>query len=214
MPEVGMEGQLKLKNAKVLLIGTGGLGAPLGLYLAAAGVGRLGLWISMSWISRIFSGKSLLARAMSANQERSGTGAAVESEPGHSDRCVRNKTDQRECAGTFQGFRHHRGWHRQFPDALSGQRCVHPCSASQTFTARFFVLKDRRRCSACRGAVLPLPLSGTASAGAGAILRRGRRARRVAGHRRLDPGDGNDQIDSWTWREPGRALVALRCAWT
>jgi sulfur-carrier protein adenylyltransferase/sulfurtransferase len=43
MPEVGMEGQLKLKNAKVVLIGTGGLGAPLGLYLAAAGVGRIGL---------------------------------------------------------------------------------------------------------------------------------------------------------------------------
>jgi len=43
MPEVGMEGQLKLKNAKVLLIGTGGLGAPLGLYLAAAGIGKLGL---------------------------------------------------------------------------------------------------------------------------------------------------------------------------
>jgi adenylyltransferase/sulfurtransferase len=43
MPEVGMEGQLKLKKAKVLLIGTGGLGAPLGLYLAAAGVGKLGL---------------------------------------------------------------------------------------------------------------------------------------------------------------------------
>jgi sulfur-carrier protein adenylyltransferase/sulfurtransferase len=43
MPEVGMEGQLKIKGAKVLCIGTGGLGAPLGLYLAAAGVGRLGL---------------------------------------------------------------------------------------------------------------------------------------------------------------------------
>ena len=38
-----MEGQLKLKQAKVLLVGTGGLGAPLGLYLAAAGVGRIGL---------------------------------------------------------------------------------------------------------------------------------------------------------------------------
>jgi molybdopterin/thiamine biosynthesis adenylyltransferase/rhodanese-related sulfurtransferase len=43
MPEVAMDGQLKLKQAKVLLIGAGGLGAPLGLYLAAAGVGRIGL---------------------------------------------------------------------------------------------------------------------------------------------------------------------------
>lgn len=43
LPEVGMEGQLKLKAAKVALIGAGGLGAPLGLYLAAAGVGRIGI---------------------------------------------------------------------------------------------------------------------------------------------------------------------------
>lgn len=43
MPEVGMEGQLKLKQASVLLVGAGGLGAPLGLYLAAAGIGRIGL---------------------------------------------------------------------------------------------------------------------------------------------------------------------------
>lgn len=43
MPEVGIEGQRKLKAASVLMIGTGGLGAPLGMYLAAAGVGRLGI---------------------------------------------------------------------------------------------------------------------------------------------------------------------------
>src|SRR5947209_7480205 len=43
MPEVGIEGQKRLKAASVLLIGAGGLGSPLGLYLAAAGVGRIGL---------------------------------------------------------------------------------------------------------------------------------------------------------------------------
>ena len=43
LPEVTLEGQKKLKNASVLIIGTGGLGAPVSMYLAAAGVGKIGL---------------------------------------------------------------------------------------------------------------------------------------------------------------------------
>ena len=43
IPEVGLEGQRKLKSASVLLVGTGGLGSPLALYLAAAGIGRIGI---------------------------------------------------------------------------------------------------------------------------------------------------------------------------
>lgn len=43
IPEVGLEGQRKLKNSSVLIVGTGGLGSPVALYLAAAGIGRIGL---------------------------------------------------------------------------------------------------------------------------------------------------------------------------
>jgi sulfur-carrier protein adenylyltransferase/sulfurtransferase len=52
LPEVGVEGQTRLKNAKVLLVGAGGLGAPLGLYLAARRAWAVSAsWISIPWIS-------------------------------------------------------------------------------------------------------------------------------------------------------------------
>ena len=43
LPEFGLEGQKKLKQSSVLVVGTGGLGSPVSMYLAAAGVGRIGL---------------------------------------------------------------------------------------------------------------------------------------------------------------------------
>src|SRR5437763_96390 len=70
MPEVGMEGQLKLKSAKVLLIGTGGLGAPLGLYLAEGGVlgilpGTIGLIQATETVKLILGiGEPLVGRLL------------------------------------------------------------------------------------------------------------------------------------------------------
>jgi hypothetical protein len=62
MPEVGMDGQRKLKAASVLLIGSGGLGSPLGLYLAAAGSAGLAWWISTWWTTAICNVKCCTAR--------------------------------------------------------------------------------------------------------------------------------------------------------
>src|SRR5437660_5102011 len=67
LPEVGMDGQLKLLEAKVLLLGAGGLGSPAALYLAAAGVGTLGI------VDNDEVDLSNLQRQVIHNSERIGT---------------------------------------------------------------------------------------------------------------------------------------------
>ncbi len=67
LPEVGVNGQLKMLNAKVLLVGAGGLGAPTALYLAAAGIGTLGL------VDDDVVDASNLQRQVIHNTERIGT---------------------------------------------------------------------------------------------------------------------------------------------
>ena len=54
LPEVGIAGQRKLKSSSALIVGAGGLGSPVALYLAAAGVGHLGL-VDSGVIKRIFT---------------------------------------------------------------------------------------------------------------------------------------------------------------
>ena len=76
MPEVGIEGQKRLKGARVLLVGTGGLGAPVGMYLAAAGVGRIGLVdfdvVDASNLQRqvVFSTEEIGRKKLEATRER------------------------------------------------------------------------------------------------------------------------------------------------
>lgn len=67
LKEVGVKGQKKLLNAKVLIIGAGGLGSPAALYLAAAGVGTIGIADADEVDLSIFSDRSSIQLQMSAN---------------------------------------------------------------------------------------------------------------------------------------------------
>ena len=132
MPEVGMDGQLKIKQAKVLCIGTGGLGAPLGLYLAAAGVGRLGLVDfdvvdSTNLQRQVLFGTSDVGKPKIRGRRES----PARSESRHPHRHFRNAADQRKRPGTFQGLRHHRGRHGQLSHALSGERRLRAAGQAQ-----------------------------------------------------------------------------------
>src|SRR5881275_1228895 len=76
IPDVGMDGQKRLKNAKVLVIGAGGLGSPALLYLAAAGVGTLGVIdfdvVDESNLQRqVIHGQSDIGRSKAASAQES-----------------------------------------------------------------------------------------------------------------------------------------------
>ena len=153
MPEVGMDGQLKLKQAKVLCIGTGGLGAPLGLYLAAAGVGRIGLVdfdvVDSSNLQRqVLFGTSDVGRPKFEPPQR----IACESESGHRDRHVRDASDERQRA------RHHSRTTTSSSTARTISRRAFwsttraCCSANRMCTARFSASRDRPRFSDTRTA--------------------------------------------------------------
>ena len=118
-----MDGQKQLKAASVLLIGAGGLGSPLGLYLAAAGVGRLGLVdfdvVDFSNLQRqVLHGTADVGRPKlhSAKDKLQAINPEVQA------RSLRNAPDVRQRARHLQAVRHHHRRHRQFPDALPGQR--------------------------------------------------------------------------------------------
>ena len=189
LPEVGIEGQQKLKAARVLCVGTGGLGSPLALYLAAAGIGTLGLVdfdvVDASNLQRqiIHStrdvGRSKLDSAAEKLLALNPTLNVVK----HDDHA-----HQRQRSRYPQGLRRRRRRHRQLSHALPGQRRLRAAGQAECLRIDFPVRGPGQRLCYARRAVLPLPLSGAATARHGAQLRRGRRARHSARPGRRHPG--------------------------
>ena len=123
LPEVGMEGQLKLKNAKVLMVGAGGLGAPLGLYLAASGVGRVGI-VDFDVVDYTNLQRQVIHGTKDVGRKKldSAADSMLDINPYMHGRQVRHRHHQRERPRHHQGLRHGSRWHRQLPHALPDQR--------------------------------------------------------------------------------------------
>ena len=123
LPEVGVEGQAKLLDSKVLLLGAGGLGSPAALYLAAAGVGTLGI-VDMDEVDA-----SNLQRQILHNVDRIGERKVdsakktlTAAEPRRERGRLRHPPVGRQRARHHRRLRRHRRRRRQLPEPLPAER--------------------------------------------------------------------------------------------
>ena len=191
-----MEGQKRLKAAKVLCIGTGGLGSPLSLYLAAAGVGTLGLVdFDVVDVSNLQRQIIHFTERRRPAQDRQRRGEAQGDQPRPDDRPPRARGRQLQRARDVRRLRRDRRRHRQLSHPLPGQRRVRPAGQAQRLRLDLPVRRPGDRLLPAARAVLPLPLPRAAAARPRAQLRRGGRAGHPAGLDRRRPGDRDGQAD-------------------
>ena len=214
IPEVGEEGQQRLLESRVLLIGAGGLGSPASLYLAAAGVGRLGI------IDPDVVDDSNLQRQIVHSTERLGEpkvdSAKRTIEALNPDVEVVPFRERLDSENIERILAH--GWDvivdgtDNFPtrylvnDASVWHDIPVVHGSIYRFEGQATVFHPGN------GPVLPLPLPLAAAARACAELRRGRRARRPPRHRRLAPGERGAQAPARRRRDARGPPAALRRA--
>ena len=182
IPEVGEEGQLRLSQSRVLLIGAGGLGSPASLYLAAAGVGTLGI------VDDDVVDETNLQRQIVHSTERLGESKAESAKrtiealnPGRHRQGLQGAPDVRERRShPRRRLGRDRRRRRQLPDALPPERRVGLAQDSGRPRLDLPLRGPGHGLQAARGPLLPLPVPAAAAARAGAELRRGRRAGRAS----------------------------------
>ncbi len=123
LPEVGEEGQRKLKAARVLCVGAGGLGSPLALYLAAAGVGTLGL-VDFDVVDASNLQRQIIHSTADIGRKKLDSAEEKLKALNPDVNVVKHDTllIQRQRARHPEGLRRHRRRHGQLPHALSGER--------------------------------------------------------------------------------------------
>ena len=213
LPEVGMEGQRRLKAARVLCVGTGGLGSPLAFYLAAAGIGTLGLVdfdvVDASNLQRqiIHSTKDIGRKKLdSAEEKLTALNPALN--------VVKHDTmlSSANALDILKDYDIVADGTDNFPTRyLVNDACV--LLGKPNVYGSIFRFEGQASVFATEaGPVLSLPLSRAAAARPGAQLRRGRRAGHSARPGRRDPGHRSHQAHSRQGRAADRPPAAGRRA--
>ena len=204
-------GRSASRPSSVLLIGAGGLGSPLGLYLAAAGVGRIGLVdfdvVDFSNLQRqVLHGTPDVGRPKlhSARDRLQAINPEV-----RVDLYETHLTSANALEDPRALRRRHRR-HRQLPDALPRQRRLRAAEEAERLRQHLPLRRPGVGVLPRPRPVLSLSLPGAAAAGRSAELRRGRRAGHPAGPDRLHPGDGGGEADPRPRRAADRPAAAVR----
>ena len=213
VPEIGLEGQTKLLEAKVLLLGAGGLGSPTALYLAAAGVGTLGI------VDDDDVDLSNLQRQVIHTTDGIGTPKVDSAE--RAINAINPDVDVVKYQTRLDAS--------NIMEIIDGYDVI--VDGVDNFPTRYLLndatvrldipvvsrLDPRLRrpalgVQAARRPVLPLPVPRAAAGRAGALVRRQRRARRAAGDDGPAAGDRGHQAGHRRRRAAGRPAAALRGA--
>ena len=213
IPEVGAEGQAKLLDSKVLLIGAGGLGSPAALYLAAAGVGTIGIVdfdvVDLSNLQRQVVHTTDRRRRARRPSRRAKTIKALN--PDVKVVAHEEMLDRRQRRADHRGLRRHPRRHRHLRDALHRSTTPPSARASRSSTPSVFRFEGQLTVFVpVRGPVLPLPLPDAAAARAGARLLGRRRPGRRARHHGPAPGDRGAQAAARHRRAARRPAADLR----
>ena len=212
-----MEGQQKLKAARVLCMGAGGLGSPLALYLAAAGVGTLGL-VDFDVVDFTNLQRQIIHTTDDVGRPKLDSAAEklTAINPFIQVRKFETRLTSANALDIFREFDIVADGTDNFPTRyLVNDACV--LTGKPNVYASIFRFEGQASVFATeRRPLLSLPLSGTAAAGAGALLRRRRRARHSSRTAWRDSGHRGHQADSrlgraadWPPAAGGRAGHAL-----
>ena len=213
VPEIGLEGQMKLLDAKVLLLGAGGLGSPTALYLAAAGVGTIGI------VDDDVVDLSNLQRQVAHTQDRIGTPKVDSAEiaihdinPDVKVEKYQTRLDASNIMEIIEDYDIVVDGVDNFPtryllnDATVRLKIPVVSASILGFDGQLSVFAPYD------GPVLPLPVPDAAAGRAGAIVRRQRRAGRAAGDHGRAPGDRGREAGHRLRRAADRATAAVRGA--